>query len=168
METQYEVDIDNQKVRFEGEWLERAELAERIRKMIDNQDFRIGLAGAALEFLQNSISNARQIELRMTSAEVDMLEKHANRAGIPIPAFVRQALQAYLAAQAPLDEEGSPPAASAITTEPAKPGDEAQAVELTAKKDQSSSKVLVDPEINAESHPPDSPAGSSEDGWFKK
>ncbi len=166
METQYEVDIDNQRVRFEGEWLGRSELADKIRKMIDSQDFRIGMAGAALEFLQNSISNARQVEVRMTSSEVDLLERHSNLAGISMPAFVRQAIQAYLAAQAPLDEEEPRPVATTtITTEPVKPGDEAQVVELTTKKDQSSSKVLVDPEMKAENHPPDR---TSDEIWYKK
>jgi hypothetical protein len=164
------VDIDNQKIRFEGEWLGRTELAERIRKMIDNQDFRIGMAGAALEYLQNSISNARQLEVRMTAAEIDTLQKHSDRAGISLTAFVRQAIQAYLAAQPPLEEAQPQPGAQSavITTEPVNPGEEAQAVELTAKKDQSSAKVLVDPQINTESHAPEGQGGQAESGWFKK
>jgi hypothetical protein len=124
----YSVDIDAQKVNFGGEWLAKDELAEKIRKMIESQDFKIGAAGNALEFLQKT----------MTS--------------------IRQAILAYLAAQLPLD--------TAIITEPAKPGEEPQAVELTEKKNQApNTKVLVDPSLQTEKNPSDI---ASEDTWFRK
>ena len=172
----YDVDIDAQKVNFEGEWLTKDELAEKIRKMIDSQDFRIGTAGNALEFLQKTLANIQEFSVKVGPSDADSLQRHAKKAGLDIGLFIRQAILAYLAAQPPLEEAGGGAEIGAeigkvslttITTEPAKPEDEIQAVELTEKKTQeSTSKVLVDPSLQAEEHP----AGgiASEDTWFKK
>jgi len=168
----YDVDIDAQKVNFEGEWMTKDELAEKIRKMIDSQDFRIGTAGNALEFLQKTMANIQEFNVRMGPFDADTLMRHARKAGLETGVFIRQAILAYLAAQPPLEEEDGGAEAgkvslTTITTEPAKPEDETQAVELTEKKPQeSTSKVLVDPSLQAEEHP----AGgiATEDTWFKK
>ena len=167
----YDVDIDAQKVNFEGEWLDKDELAEKIRKMIDGQDFRIGAAGNALEFLQKTMTNIQELSVKIGPADADSLEKHAKRAGLETGVFIRQAILAYLAAQPPLGEESGGGEAetvtlTTITTEPARPEEEPQAVELTEKKIQPpTSKVLVDPSLQAEEHP----SGiASEDTWFKK
>lgn len=168
----YDVDIDAQKVNFEGEWMTKDELAEKIRKMIDSQDFRIGTAGNALEFLQKTMANIREFTVKVGPSDADSLQRHAKKAGLEPGVFIRQAILAYLAAQPPLEESGGVTEAgqvslTTITTEPAKPEDETQAVELTEKKTQeSTSKVLVDPSLQAEEHP----AGgiATEDTWFKK
>lgn len=168
----YDVDIDAQKVNFEGEWMTKDELAEKIRKMIDDQDFRIGTAGNALEFLQKTMANIQEFSVKVGPTDADTLQKHAKKAGLETGVFIRQAIMAYLAAQPPLEDEGGGAeigkvSLTTITTEPAKPEDETQAVELTEKKAQdSTSKVLVDPSLNAEEHP--SSGIASEDTWFKK
>ena len=167
----YDVDIDAQKVNFEGEWLNKDELAEKIRKMIDGQDFRIGAVGNALEFLQKTMTNIQEFSVKIGPADADSVDKHAKRAGLETGVFIRQAILAYLSAQPPLGEESGGEEAkkvslTTITTEPAKPGEETQAVELTEKKNQTpTSKVLVDPSLQTEEHP----SGiASEDTWFKK
>jgi hypothetical protein len=168
----YDVDIDAQKVNFEGEWMTKDELAEKIRKMIDSQDFRIGTAGNALEFLEKTMANIQEFAVKVGPADADSLQKHAKKAGLETGVFIRQAILAYLAAQPPLEDgEGTAEigkvSLTTITTEPAKPEDETQAVELTEKKtSDSTSKVLVDPSLNAEEHP--SSGIASEDTWFKK
>lgn len=167
----YDVDIDAQKVNYEGEWLTKDELAGKIRKMIDGQDFRIGAAGNALEFLQKTLANVREFSVKIGPSDADCLQRHAQKAGLETGVFIRQAILAYLAAQPPLDEPGGERQAervslTTITTEPAKPEEETQAVELTEKKTQApTSKVLVDPSLQAEEHP----SGiASEETWFKK
>lgn len=167
----YDVDIDAQKVNFEGEWLTKDELAEKIRKMIDSQDFRIGTAGNALEFLQKTMANIQELSVKIGPADADSLEKYAKRAGLETGIFIRQAILAYLSAQPPLEEGGGggeveKVSLTTITTEPARPEEEPQAVELTEKKTQApTSKVLVDPSLQTEEHP----SGiASEDTWFKK
>jgi hypothetical protein len=168
----YDVDIDAQKVNFEGEWMTKDELAEKIRKMIDSQDFRIGTAGNALEFLQKTMANIQEFSVKVGPADAESVQKHAKKAGLGTGVFIRQAILAYLAAQPPLEDDSGGAEAgkvslTTITTEPAKPEDETQAVELTEKKIQeSTSKVLVDPSLNAEEHP--SGGIATEDTWFKK
>jgi len=168
----YDVDIDAQKVNYEGEWMTKDELADKIRKMIDSQDFRIAAAGNALEFLQKTMANIQEFSVRVGPTDAESLQKHAQKAGLETGIFIRQAILAYLAAQPPLEEQSGGAeigkvSLTTITTEPAKPEDETQAVELTEKKGQeSTSKVLVDPSLQAEEHP----AGgiATEDTWFKK
>jgi hypothetical protein len=167
----YDVDIDAQKVNYEGEWLTKDELAGKIRKMIDGQDFRIAAAGNALEFLQKTLANVREFSVKIGPSDADSLQRHAKKAGLETGVFIRQAVLAYLAAQPPLEEQGEGQqvekvSLTTITTEPARPGEETQAVELTEKKNQApTSKVLVDPSLQAEEHP----SGiATEETWFKK
>jgi hypothetical protein len=140
--------------------------------MIDSQDFRIGTAGNALEFLEKTMANIQEFSVKVGPTDAESLQKHAKKAGLETGVFIRQAILAYLAAQPPLEGTGdeadsSQVSLTTITTEPAKPGDETQAVELTEKKSQeSTSKVLVDPSLNAEEHP--SGGIATDDTWFKK
>ncbi len=165
MEKQFEIDIDKEQVCFEGEWLDTKELAEKIRRMIDSQDFRIGMAGVALEYLQKSVSNAREFAVKLAPDDAGLIEAHADRAKIEIPAFIRQAIRAYLAAQPPLEQDGGKaPQMTTITTEPARPEEEKNAVELTERKQQVSAKVLVDPSLSAEQGTKEVIEGS----WFNK
>jgi ribbon-helix-helix CopG family protein len=175
MENHFEVDIEQEKVQYEGEWVGREELADKIKKMIDSQDFKIGVVGSALEYLQQAIANAKEFSVKLPEYNAKILQKHAERAGLAVTAFIRQAIQAYLAAQPPLEESPteSPaenPQLTTITTEPASPGEEHNAVELTDKKPQTSSTVLVDPALTSEPPPPPSPPEEekSGDSWFKK
>ncbi|MBN2498756.1 MAG: hypothetical protein JXR96_29465 [Deltaproteobacteria bacterium] len=167
-EVEYEVDIDEEKVLFEGEWYSRQTLADRIKRMIDNRDFRISGAGNALEKLQFAVANARECVVRLAPGDSQRLDRYAARAGVSAPVFIRQALLAYLAAQPPLDDG---PAAdksvmTTITTEPVKPGEEASAVELTAKKDLEPSPVVAS-SYSSKDEPRKTEEGLG-DSWFKK
>ena len=187
MKQQFEVNIEEEKINYEGEWLGKAELADKIRRMIEAQDFRIGSAGTALEYLQSSLNNARQFTVRLPPEHANTLERLAQRAGIQVSSFIRQAIQAYMAAQPPLD---SPQAA----TPAARPEESARGVELSPPKPQPqpqsppqtppqpqpqpqprpqppATKVLVDPSLKAETQRPLDPETSADiigDSWFKK
>ncbi len=100
----YQVDLDEEKILFEDQWVGRKELAERIRQMIESQDYRISAAGAALEFLETSVSGARSLKVKLSGPDAEAVARHADRADIPVGKFLRQAVLAYLASQPPLDE----------------------------------------------------------------
>ena len=168
---EYEINIDEESVFFEAEWLTRQELADRIKRKIENQDFSISAAGGALEYLQHALANAQLFQVKLAPSDSERLNQHAERAGIAPGVFLRQALQAYLAAQPPLAQasgegaEAEPePEAKAmvttITTEPVQPGEEAEAVELTARKVEP-----VEAAVAAAAAVETDPLGSS---WFNK
>jgi hypothetical protein len=188
---EYEVDLDQGTIRFENEWLGRQQLADKIKSMIESQNYSISNAGQALEFLERTLSDVRTFKVKLSAADATRVEQHAQRSGIALAAFVRQAVQAYLAAQPPLAEDDKPavpgpvpisgpsedlaaavdasstkPVVTTITTEPAGPGEEASAVELTDKKSGDGSKVVIAPVLQAEFEK----QGPSVvgDGWFKK
>ncbi len=171
----YEVDIDQEKVLFGNEWLGRQELAEKIKHMMENHDFRISGAGNALEFLVSSISNVRLVEVKISAAEADRIDRYAGRAGIKPLSFVRQAIQAYLATQPPLENAGQTapaiqkqpqPVVTTITTEPARPGEEADAVELTDRKPVEGGSPAAEPSRQEPNQEP--VADEVKTSWFKK
>ncbi len=195
----YQVDLDREAIFFENEWLGRHDLAERIKKAIENQDFRISAASLALEYLENTLANVKTMGVRLVDGDAQRLEKFAAREGISSGSFIRQALLAYMAAQPPLEDDASSqensaeaassqlqsmdtapgsdeavivsspdqnskPVITTITTEPAAPDEAAGAVELTDRKSQEASSVMVDPAV-AEGKASDDGVGG---GWFKK
>ncbi len=158
---EYEINIDEESVFFEAEWLTRQELADRIKRKIESQDFSISAAGGALEYLQHALANARVFQVKLVPSDSERLNRHAERAGIDPGVFLRQALHAYLAAQPPLEEPSTEPAkVTTITTEPVQPGEESEAVELTARKVESVEAVPTPAPV-----PETDPLGSS---WFNK
>lgn len=166
----FEIDLDGEKIRYENEWLGREELAARIKRMIEQQDFRVGGVGQALEALQTALSSARVLNVRFAADEMEKLEQQAHVSGVSVSALVRQAAQAYLAAQAapaplppPRPMPIPPPVLTAITTEPVKPGEEGAAIPLTGKKSAEPAKVVLDPSLQAPPPPP-----PIEDSWFDK
>ncbi len=172
---EYEINIDEESVFFEAEWLTRQELADRIKRKIESQDFSISAAGGALEYLQHALANAQIFQVKLVPSDSERLNRHAERAGTAPGVFLRQALQAYLAAQPPLEEPSAEPAkveaeaqaeseakamVTTITTEPVQPGEEAEAVELTARKVESVEAAPTPAPV-----PETDPLGSS---WFNK
>lgn len=190
-DVEYEVDLDQETIRFEDEWLGRQQLADKIKSMIDSQNYSISTAGQALEYLERTLSDVRTFKVKLSAADATRVERHAQRSNIALAAFVRQAVQAYLAAQPPMaegDESAAPgpvpisgppeslaaavdassnsPMMTTITTEPFTPGEEESAVELTDKKAGDGSKVVIDPALQIEAEKPDPSVVG--DGWFKK
>ncbi len=193
----YQVDLDREAIFFDNEWLGRHELADRIKKAIENQDFRISAASMALEYLENTLANVKTLGVRLVDGDSKRLEKFAAREGISSGSFIRQAILAYMAALPPLENDKSTqdsateaaatttpedasdsdeavvvsppdgkstPVLTTITTEPALPGEAAGAVELTDRKTQDPSSVVVDPAMAEEQQQGDTVGG----GWFKK
>ncbi|RLB52853.1 MAG: hypothetical protein DRI34_14155 [Deltaproteobacteria bacterium] len=174
MDSGYQVDIEREAILFDGEWLTTQQLANKIKSMIDSQDFRVGAVGAALEHLQNSLKDVKSYTCKLLAEDAARLERHAGQAGKSAEAYIRQAVQAYLAAQPPLQDEATgqdtggtvPAQLTTITTEPASAEEAQQAVELTAKKNESLPKVLVDPALSQKKA--EDTGQELEGGWFKK
>ena len=99
----FEVDIDQEKVLCEGEWIGKLELVDRIRRMIETGDYRIGAAGSALEYLQKTISEVQEIRVKLLPDDFNRIEQGALQAGMTVGAMLRQAAHAYLASHPQLD-----------------------------------------------------------------
>lgn len=175
MDSGYQIDIEREAILYDGDWYTAQQLADKIKSKIESQDFRIGAAGAALENLQNALKEIKSYSVKLLGDDAGRLERYAGQAGKSVEAYIRQAVQAYLAAQPPLGDEAAGPDASdepaqaqltTITTEPASAEEAQQAVELTAKKTESLPKVLVDPSLSQQK--PQESSQQLEGGWFKK
>ncbi len=101
MKCHFEVDLDREEVLYEGEWLGPKPLAEKIKRMIAIQDFRIATAGVALQYLQETIEQARKYEVKFTPERAEILEANARRSQIPVSGFIRKAVEAYLSTYIP-------------------------------------------------------------------
>jgi hypothetical protein len=137
----FDVDIDQEKVLCEGEWIGKMELVDRIRRMIETGDYRIGAAASALEYLQKTVSEVQEIRVRLLPDDLNRIEQGALQAGMTVGALLRQAVQAYLAGNPQLDEAVVPePELSqpieTLTNETIIPGDDEQPVPLMQPKSQ--------------------------------
>jgi hypothetical protein len=171
----YEVDLEAERVLFEGEWLRREDLSARIQRALASLDFRVSGLGAALEYLGWALAAARPYQLRLMPEDAERLEQLSRRAQIDPRTLLRHAALAYLASQPALEPAvvpGGPsgpqaaPSRTAITTEPVAPGEELRAVPLTERKTTELPKVVVSPELGADGTRL-KPA-ELEDTWFKK
>lgn len=188
MNQTFPVDLDQEAVLFDNKWLDRKSLAERIRQMIDAQDFRIGSAGTALESLQKTISGSRLFSCKLSGEDSEQLESIAHKSNLPAGALIRAAVQAYLAGQGsgPTTRTTPTPALSlsslagasiptfssitTVTTEPASEAEALQAIPLTQAKSippgkpNGNPKVVIDPSLVAPGIRPEEFEGT----WFKK
>lgn len=101
MKRQFEVDLDKEQVLYEGEWFGAKPLADKIRRMIEIQDFRIASAGVALQCLQETLEQARKYEVKFTPERAEILEANARRSQVSVSGFIRKAVDAYLSTYIP-------------------------------------------------------------------
>ena len=121
----FAIDLDGERVEFEGTWYSAEELAQKITEMISAKDFRIAKAGQALESLQNALNDARNLDVRVPSAVLQAIEDMAKRDGRAVGAVVREALIRFIGVQGLMDAPdagdtngGTPSAPPAATPEP--------------------------------------------------
>ncbi len=192
----FEVDIDQEKVLCEGEWIGKLELVDRIRRMIETGDYRIGAAGSALEYLQKTISEVQEIRVKLLPDDFNRIEQGALQAGMTVGAMLRQAAHAYLASHPQLDAAVVPATDPAIdqplenlTSDSIIPDNDEQPIPLIQPKSQPISIPRLDAALPAslESDSPVSKWKNStnngtvfqtppathgsppiEDAWFKK
>lgn len=145
----YQIDLDSESVLVDGTWFTKDQLADKVKQMLGEQNFKIGTMGAALDALVADLSEMRDIGFRLTSSMLEQLETVAGKEGRSTSAILREALTAYFgsddlpkraeagAAPVPVVADAPPvlkKEASDVTVEPASEEEAANAVPLTPKK----------------------------------
>jgi hypothetical protein len=106
MDAPFEIDLDSECVWYDDAWLNRDDLARKIRAMIDSGDFQVVRPSTALEYLTKSLGTARLLALRISPEMSDSLNQLAQQTGRPVGAVARDAINDYLASQAAARGQG--------------------------------------------------------------
>jgi hypothetical protein len=122
-----DIDLDSESVWLDGAWWTRADLARRIKEMIEAGDFRVSRPSQALERLEAALAQARVLSVRMPADLADAVGATAARLGRPVGHLVREAVAYYLAAAAAYAEQqpGAPGSAAGPSVDVEAPGDDA-------------------------------------------
>lgn len=171
----FQIDLDQGKVSFDGVWYDADELAARITQMLGAKDFHIGQAGQALEALQAAIADGRELTVKVPSSLLSALEGIAAGESRSLGEVVREAL-VRLVGQGPT--AGGDGAVSAETLAPRPAPSGAMPVPLAAEGAVSATEVGTEaasggdtpvpltPKKKAEEPPdPESETGGS---WFDR
>jgi hypothetical protein len=100
MDPYADIDLDSESVWLDGAWYTRDALAQRIREMIQQGDFRVSRPSQALERLEAALARSRAISVRMPADLYDAVAAAGTRLGRPPGHLVREAIAYYLAAAA--------------------------------------------------------------------
>jgi hypothetical protein len=96
MTLKLEIDLENERVNFEGTWLGRAELAQRVQQKLATGDFHIAKLSEAIEQLGRTVSGARTLSLKLTQEQYAKLESAGARLGKSATEFARELLSQVL------------------------------------------------------------------------
>ncbi len=88
----FEVDLDAERVLFDGAWMTRDELAGLIKRMMESGDFHVARPGGALEQLGAAMSGAKVLHLRVSPQLAQAVQELASRTGRSPSAIARGAL----------------------------------------------------------------------------
>lgn len=111
MDPYADIDLDSESVWLDGAWYTRDALAQRIREMIQQGDFRVSRPSQALERLEAALSRSRAVNVRMPADLYDAVSAAGLRLGRPVGHLVREAIAYYLAAAAAYGAAQGGPAA---------------------------------------------------------
>jgi predicted DNA-binding protein len=100
MDPYADIDLDSESVWLDGAWYTRDALAQRIREMIQQGDFRVSRPSQALERLEAALARSRAVNVRMPADLYDAVSAAGTRLGRPVGHLVREAIAYYLAAAA--------------------------------------------------------------------
>lgn len=100
MDPYADIDLDSESVWLDGAWYTRDALAQRIREMIQQGDFRVSRPSQALERLEAALARSRAVTVRMPADLYDAVAAAGTRLGRPVGHLVREAIAYYLAAAA--------------------------------------------------------------------
>ena len=152
MATRLDIDLETERVNFDGAWLSKDDLALRIQQMLGAGDFRISRVSEALEQLGQALTGARTLSFKLTSEQYAKLESAGGKVGKTAPAFARdllvQVLGSAVAASATISSASNPivsvtpissapvviAAAATGQTSDVTPEEAAQAVTITPKR----------------------------------
>jgi hypothetical protein len=146
------IDLEAEKIQYDGQWCTRDELAKRIKSMLDGGDFQVTRPSQALEALTATLANLKTVSFRVTPEQEGAISQAAARTGKTPGALIREALGAYLNGAsksatpppppaAALQAAGGPPTLTpaggpppVIVTEEVSADEAAEAMNLTPKK----------------------------------
>lgn len=103
----FEIDYDAEAVLLDGSWVRREELAARIRKLLDQGDYRVSRLSLALESLETELARARLVSVRLAPEIAGALEAEALRRGHGASALLRELIQGFLEEAASDEEPGN-------------------------------------------------------------
>jgi hypothetical protein len=121
MDPYADIDLDSESVWLDGAWYTRDALAQRIRDMIQQGDFRVSRPSQALERLEAALARSRAISVRMPADLYEAVAAAGTRLGRPPGHLVREAIAYYLAAAAAY---GAAQAGQPAPAQPAESGGE--------------------------------------------
>lgn len=99
MNEKFPVDYDAEAIYLDGMWMCRDDLAERIRTLLDQGEYRISRLSAALEQLEVELAQARVLAVRVAPEIAQAVEEEAGRRGCSSSSVLREAIRKYLHAQ---------------------------------------------------------------------
>jgi hypothetical protein len=109
-----DIDLDAEAIWLDGAWYTRQELAKRIKKLVDEGDFRVARPSEALERLEAELAATHVLSTRVPADLAAALAAAAKQTGRPVGRLVREAMAYYLAAaeaHAAVRKQAQPPSA---------------------------------------------------------
>jgi hypothetical protein len=96
MNESYEIDYDQEAIHLDGSWLQRDELAAKIRGLLEAGEYRVSRLSHALEALEAALAEARLLSVRLPPSLAKAVEAWAERSGKGVGALVREVLAAQV------------------------------------------------------------------------
>ncbi len=147
MSTKFEIDLETERLLFDGAWLSSEELAGRVTQALAQKNFAgVGRLGEGLEQLAQALAGAKSITIKLSSEAYAKLEAAGQKLGKPATVFARdllvQVTQGAPMAAAPMTITAAPAAPPVISAPPpvaqsasdVAPEEAAAALTLTPKR----------------------------------
>ena len=96
MQETFEVDLDNERVFVDNQWLSRTDLSSMLAKRLASMDFNVGQLSMALEHLDTTVKSLESFSVRLTPEVAAQLRQTATRTGLHHGAVIREAVVSYL------------------------------------------------------------------------
>jgi hypothetical protein len=96
MEESFEVDLDNERVFVDEQWLSRGDLANMLSQRLATMDYNVGRLSLAIEHLDKTIKMLESFSVRLTPEVAAQLRDTAARSGLNTGAVIREAVVSYL------------------------------------------------------------------------
>lgn len=99
MSESFDLDIDRERILFDGEWLSTEDLSTRITEKVKAGDFKVARLSMALEQLEEALSNIAPVEIKLTPEVLDTYQQLADFEERPVALVLRRALVHYLGSE---------------------------------------------------------------------
>jgi hypothetical protein len=96
MSESFPVDIEEERVQVDGQWLSFDEVTDQIRQRVERGDFHVAQLSMALESLEHTLSTVETIELKLSPKLLAAYRELSAAQGQSLDATCRKALRLYL------------------------------------------------------------------------